>query len=51
MKLGFENTRTEIYTIDSQFSLDGGVVVMVTGSLQQGKVGACSNQFADHHCP
>eukprot|EP00887_Chlorella_sp_A99_P006761 scaffold3.g6761.t1 len=32
--LGYEETGTEVYTVDSQFSSGGGVVVQVTGALQ-----------------
>ncbi|PSC67396.1 G3BP isoform X1 [Micractinium conductrix] len=35
MELGYEDTRTEIHTIDSQYSLGGGVVVQVTGVMQR----------------
>ncbi len=34
MNLGYEDTMTEIYSVDSQYSKDGGVVVQVTGALQ-----------------
>ncbi|EFN50901.1 hypothetical protein CHLNCDRAFT_141731 [Chlorella variabilis] len=34
MELGYEDTSTEIYTVDSQYSLGGGVVVQVTGIMQ-----------------
>lgn len=34
MNLNFEDTMTEIYSVDSQYSLSGGVVVQVTGALQ-----------------
>jgi len=34
INLGYEDTMTEIYSVDSQYSKDGGVVVQVTGALQ-----------------
>lgn len=34
MNLQLEDTVTEIYSVDSQYSLDGAVVVQVTGALQ-----------------
>jgi len=34
INLGYEDTMTEIYSVDSQYSKDGAVVVQVTGALQ-----------------
>ncbi|KAH7619628.1 hypothetical protein Ndes2526B_g06609 [Nannochloris sp. 'desiccata'] len=34
MNLGYEDTMTEIYSVDSQYSKGGSVVVQVTGALQ-----------------
>lgn len=34
MSLGYEETMTEIYSVDSQYSSGGGVAVQVTGALQ-----------------
>ncbi len=38
MNQGLEDTVTEVYSVDSQYSLNGGVVVQVTGT-QSNKVG------------
>jgi hypothetical protein len=37
MSLSFTDITTEIYSVDSQYSLDGGVIVQVTGALQEAK--------------
>ena len=37
MGLSFTDITTEIYSVDSQYSLDGGVIVQVTGALQEAK--------------
>lgn len=34
MNLGYQDTMTEIFSVESQYSLGGSVVVQVTGSLQ-----------------
>ena len=34
MSLGFEEAITEIWSVDSQYSMGDGVIVQVTGSLQ-----------------
>ena len=32
--MGFQEATTEIWSVDSQYSKDNGVIVLVTGSLQ-----------------
>lgn len=34
LAMGFEEAVTEIWSVDSQYSQNNGVMVMVTGSLQ-----------------
>ena len=34
MSLNYQDAVTEIYSVDSQYSLSEGVIVQVTGSLQ-----------------
>ena len=34
MSLGYEEVTTELFSVDSQFSHGGGVIIMVTGALQ-----------------
>jgi Nuclear transport factor 2 (NTF2) domain len=34
MSLGYQDAVTEIYSVDSQYSLNDGVIVQVTGSLR-----------------
>lgn len=34
MSLGYQDAVTEIYSVDSQYSLQDGVIVQVTGSLR-----------------
>lgn len=38
MNMGHDDNLTEIYSVDAQYSVDGGVIVMVTGCVQSAKV-------------
>ena len=50
--MGFQEATTEIWSVDSQYSKDNGVMVLVTGSLQCkvsfSHIGAeCSHEGSD----